>query len=132
MTTATKQVKLSDAQVARWENVAAKRETTATIGDTIRIERTMIWGSRQVVYSVWEPYSGHQEQKTIDGKTWGRIGSRQLPAHIDRLEGGALRMEAISDWYYDQWYEAYAVILDTYSEAGKNCTAAYGEVSKDE
>lgn len=90
--------------------------------DRQRVEFTQVIGIPDGYYSAWEPehrdYGKHSTLTTLDGATYGRIGTRALPPAIEALGLGTdERWAAVKEWHRTQDEEAYALILAAYPEA---------------
>ena len=84
------------------------------------IEKYSIFTTDFVVYCVWEPSAimwRHSTITTINGKWYGRIGSRPLPPEMDKIPVGPERLAAVRKWQEDQYQEAYNLIIGAFPEA---------------
>ena len=90
------------------------------VGDKM-IDKYSIIGTNVIVYQAWEPsgvFGAHSTITTIDGKWYGRIGTRWLPPYLENMLAGSLeRIQTVSKWLKDQYEEAYKLILQVYPEA---------------
>lgn len=85
------------------------------------VRKSRIIGTRIDVYVVWEPSAltgQHSSLTTIDGKWYGRVGTRPLPAALDALPAMSdERYNAVKRFHEEQYQEAYALIIATHPEA---------------
>lgn len=99
----------------------------------VEVKRTRIIGTDQVVYTAWEPYDRHGTMTTIDGKLYGRIGTRPLTAELDALPRGTReRVLAVDSYHRAQYGEAYDAIVAAYPEAGMDGVYGMGEIMRTE
>ena len=102
----------------------------------IKIKRTEIRGTDNgnglaVVFSAWEPYDRHSTMTTIDGKLYGRIGTRPLTARLDALPASTnARIFAVEQFHAEQQDEAYAAICEEYPGTDLNSNKCMGEITK--
>lgn len=89
----------------------------------VRTHTNKIIGTKVRVFSAWEPssYCGpHSTLMTLGGQVHGRIGSRRLPAELDRLPAMTEeRSTAVRAWLNAQYEEAYQHIIAEYPEAAQ-------------
>jgi hypothetical protein len=87
---------------------------------TTRVHATHIIGTDIVDYTAWttgDPMDAHgyrhySEWQSFDGRFYGRIGSRRIPATIEAMVGGSPeRVEAAHAHSAAQYEEAYAMIV---------------------
>lgn len=87
-------------------------------------------GDRPCEFTVWEPSLmgapsrpaatyDHSSVTTFDGRWYGRIGSRRLPADVEALPGFGRpghekRREAVRRWFQDQCDTAARAVYDTF------------------
>lgn len=117
--------KLGESPVAQTVTAPHINEHKA-VGDKI-IDKYSIIGTNIIVYNAWEPsgvFGRHSTITTIDGKWYGRIGTRWLPPYLENMLAGSLeRIQTVSKWLKDQYEEAYTLILQAYPEASSGmCT----------
>lgn len=91
-----------------------------SIGDKL-VQKYNIIGASVMVYNAWEP-SGimgkHSTITFIDGKCYGRIGSRHLSPEIDKLPAlSNERLYAVRKAFEEQYQEAYNLIIQAFPEA---------------
>ena len=84
----------------------------------LTIKTTNILTTDFRVFSAWELHTGdmlggsHSEQMTFDGLRMGRVGTRRLPKHLQRLPPGSLqRVAAVQAWHAEEYRRAYSAIL---------------------
>ena len=89
----------------------------------MEIRRHKIIGANIEVLSAWEAEIGqdgfsHSSITTIDGRWFGRIGTRRLPDHMEAMTPFSdERAEAVGQWHRQQYQEAYNAIVEKYPEA---------------
>lgn len=74
-----------------------------------------------IVYDVWEPSElagPHSTVTTIDGRWYGRLGTRRSTSELEGLAPGSEeRFRAVGKWHDDQFEEAYRLIVQAFPEA---------------
>lgn len=91
-------------------------------------------GSNWRIYSAWEPSPRHEpSHSTIthdaQGRRWGRVGCRPLPAELDALQPYSQeRSDRVSAWHAAQYEEAYSLIVPCLPD-GWTWRASMGEIS---
>ena len=87
----------------------------------IQIKATKILGTACTVFSAWEPapsiFGGHSTKMHIDGKLFGRVGTRELPREIEAIPYGSERLHACDVFRSAQYEEAYRAIVAAHPEA---------------
>lgn len=88
--------------------------STVKLMDNTKVIKTKLIGTNRVVFSAWEPTEfavGHSVVTTIEGKWYGRIGSRRLPEELESLPAmSASRSKAVRAWHQSEYQRAYAII----------------------
>jgi len=79
---------------------------------------TKVLGTTMKVFRVWETWDGHTTMTRVNGKLFGRVGTRTLPDHIRNMEDDQdnVRVRTVLAWMNAQYADAYEVILDAYPE----------------
>ena len=90
---------------------------------TARVHRYTIIGTAIERVEVYEPYDGHSTIMHFDGRRFGQIGTRPIPARIEAMVGGSAdRIAACAEWHRQQDVEA-AAIIEATSVPCKDCDA---------
>lgn len=101
-------------------------------GDKV-VNKYNIAGSNLIVYNAWEPsgiFGPHSTITMIEGKWYGRIGTRRLSPDIEKLQAGSKeRIEAVGKAFESQYEEAYKLIEGLYPESA-NGRHTMGEIEK--
>ena len=91
------------------------------IGDKV-VERYPILTTALLAYIALEPepagvMGSHSSITYIEGKPYGRIGTRRLPPELERLPPGTERVTQVREWQETQYNEAYDLIIKAFPEA---------------
>jgi len=93
---------------------------TKRIGDKV-IKKYSVAGTDLIVYEVYEPSAlmgPHGTVTSIEGKWYGRVGTRRPPPELEALPAGSEeRFRAVGKWYEGQYEEAYKLITEAFPEA---------------
>ena len=93
------------------------------------VMRYGIIGTDALIYSAWEPDTGHSTITRIDDQRVGRVGTRRLTSELDALPArSAERYSAVDSWHADQYTAAYAAIESAFPESAGG-THSMGEVT---
>lgn len=89
------------------------------IGDKV-VKKYSVAATDLLVYDAWEPSAimgRHSTITTIEGRWYGRVGTRYLTPDVEALPPGDERSRVVGKWHEDQYEEAYRLIIQAFPEA---------------
>lgn len=102
------------------------------------ITRTQIIGTDIAIYEAYEPTSWgfagaprHSSITRIDGRTYGRIGTRDLPEELEALPRGEERYELVRAWQRTEDERAYVAIIAAHPSL-TNARRSSGSITRQE
>ena len=105
-----------------------------------KIRKINILGTNNYIFSAWEPTTlkgtnhipiipSHSTITTINGKWYGRIGTREITPELNSIPVGIERFKKMKEYREEQYQKAYQAILAEYPELkDQNLKYEMGEI----